>query len=192
LRQWDRLGLPVVFLLRRCRSLKFDEGELGMNNKLWNCLIAGTLGTTLAIASPALAFQGGGGGGGMGGGGMTGGGMGASRGGGGVAGGAQVGAVSGGAQFSGMSGASNSGGARFNGTSHFNNAQSNAQVAGAPFAHHGFAFHDRFHDRRFFHHRFDRFAFADAPFYTAYNSCLRREWTPYGPRWVDVCGDDGY
>ncbi len=28
-----------------------------MNNKLLSCLIAGALGTTLALASPALAFQ---------------------------------------------------------------------------------------------------------------------------------------
>ena len=42
-----------------------------MSNKLLNCLIAGALATTLALASPALAFKGGGGGGmrgGMGGG----------------------------------------------------------------------------------------------------------------------------
>jgi hypothetical protein len=50
-----------------------------------------------------------------------------------------------------------------------------------------FAFHDRGH---FFHHRFHRFAFVGA--YADYNGCLRRVWTSYGPRWVNVCGDYGY
>jgi len=45
-----------------------------MNNKVFSCLIAGALATTLALASPALARGGGGHGGGMGGG-MHGGGM---------------------------------------------------------------------------------------------------------------------
>ncbi len=64
-----------------------------MNNKVLSCLIAGVLGATLALASPALA-RGGGGGGGMHGGGM-GGGMHA----GGMGGGMQVGAISGGTRF---------------------------------------------------------------------------------------------
>src|SRR5260370_15897589 len=45
--------------------LQFNHGGIGMNNRLLNCLIAGALGTALALASPALAFRGGGGGGGM-------------------------------------------------------------------------------------------------------------------------------
>jgi hypothetical protein len=54
-----------------------------------------------------------------------------------------------------------------------------------------FAFHDRDHfHNRFFHHRFHRFAFVGA--YADYNGCLRRVWTSYGPRWVNVCGDYGY
>src|SRR5258708_7996234 len=44
--------------------LQFNHGGIGMNNRLLNCLIAGALGTALALASPALAFRGGGGGGG--------------------------------------------------------------------------------------------------------------------------------
>ena len=28
--------------------------------------------------------------------------------------------------------------------------------------------------------------------YAAYDSCWRRTWTPYGLRWVNVCGDYGY
>jgi len=160
-----------------------------MNNKLLNCLVAGVLVTTLAGASPALAFRGGGGGGGGGGmhgGGMGGGGMhvGAIGGGGGM----HVGAMGGGTRFGGMSA-----GSRFSGT----------RFAGTPFAAHAaftprfsrFAFHDRraFFHHRFFHHRFNRFAFVGAPFvYAAYNSCWRRVWTPYGLQWVDVCSDYGY
>src|SRR5258708_22110304 len=53
--------------------LQFNHGGIGMNNRLLNCLIAGALGTALALASPALAFRGGGGGGGMRGGGLGGG-----------------------------------------------------------------------------------------------------------------------
>jgi hypothetical protein len=145
-----------------------------MNNKLLNCLVAGVLGTTLAVASPALAFRGGGGGmhfGGMGGG-MHVGGMG---------GGMHVGTMGGGMRFGGMSGP------RFSG----------ARFAGAPFAHAAFAprfsrfaFHDR---RAFFRHRFNRFAFVGAPLvYAAYNSCWRAVWTPYGRQWIDVCSGYGY
>jgi hypothetical protein len=138
-----------------------------MNNKLLNCLVAGALGTTLALASPALAFQGGGGkGGGMHFGAMSG--------------GMHVGGMSGGPHFSGMSGGTHFSGSRF---------------AGAPFAHAAFSPRfSSFRDRRFFfHHRFHRFALIGAPFaYAAYDSCWRRVWTPYGPRWVDICNDYGY
>jgi hypothetical protein len=57
--------------------------------------------------------------------------------------------------------------------------------------HHGF--HHGFHDR--FHHRFRHFAFFGGPFYADYgyyDGCWRRAWTPYGPQWVNVCGDYGY
>ena len=71
-------------------------------------------------------------------------------------------------------------------------------MGGAPrFAHAAFAprfAHAGFH-RPFFHHRFHhrRFAFIGEPYlYAGYNyGCLRRVWTAYGPRWVNVC-DDGY
>jgi hypothetical protein len=181
LKSLDRLGLLVVFFLRRYRRCNSTSEEIRMNNKLVSCLIAGALGTTLALASPALA-RGGGGGGGMHGGGMGG------------------GMHSGGMHFGGMSGGMHSGGMHFGGMSggpHF----SGARFASAPFAHHGFsprssrfAFrdHDHFH-HRFFHHRFNRFAFFGAPYaYAAYNDCWRRVWTSYGPQWVDVCGDYGY
>ena len=129
-----------------------------MNNKLLSCIVAGALGTSLALASPVFARGGGGGGmhGGMGG-----------------------GMHSAGMHVGGM------GGAHFSG-SHF---------AGARFAHAGFS--PRFSSFAFrghrFHHRFHRFAFVGGPFlYASYDSCWRRVWTPYGPQWVDVCGDYGY
>jgi hypothetical protein len=161
--------------LRRYSSLQFTE-EWGMNSKILNGLIAGALGATLALASPALAFRGGGGG--MGGG-MHAGGMGGGMHVGGMGGGMHVGAMSGGMHFGGMGG-----GTRFSG-GHF---------AGAHFARPGFS--PRFSRLAFrdgFHHRFHRFAFVGAPLvYASYNSCLRKVWTPYGWRWVDVCSDYGY
>ena len=150
-----------------------------MTNKILSCLIVGALGATLALASPAFAR---GGGGGHGGGGM-GGGHGGGWGGGGMHAGGLGGGMGGGGQhFGGMGG-----GMRFSGT-HF---------ATAPFAHAAFGprfSHFAFRDHRFFrHHRFNRFAFIGAPYaYAAYDTCLRRVWTPYGVRWVNVCGDYGY
>jgi len=88
-----------------------------------------------------------------------------------------------------------SGGARFSGGGggpHF----SGSRFTGSHFAHPGFrssnfAFRHG-HNRPFFHHhRFNRFAFIGAS-YAAYDSCYRRVWTSYGPRWVDVCGDYSY
>jgi hypothetical protein len=141
-----------------------------MNNKLLNGLIAGTMATTLALASPVLAR--GGGGGGMGGG-MHGGGM-------------HFGG--GGARFGGMSG-----GANFVGGRSFA-AVSGGSFAGARFAHPGFAPRfSRFHDGRFFPHRHHRCAFIGAPYiYANYDGCWRRVWTPYGLRWANVCSAYGY
>lgn len=137
-----------------------------MSNKLLKYLVAGALGTTLALASPAFGRGGGGGGhgGGMGGGmhgGMGGGGM-------------HVGGIGGGMHF---------GGDRFAG----------AHAGFSPgFSRFAFHDHDGFH-HRFFDHRFHRFAFFGAPYaYAAYDSCWRRAWTPYGLQWVNVCGDYGY
>ena len=143
-----------------------------MNNKLLSCLIAGALGTTLALASPALAFHGGGG-----------------MGGGGVHAGAMAGGMSGGGMSSGARFGAMSGGPAFNG----------GRSASMAFAHPGFTPRSstfrpsRFSDRDHFgHHRFHRFAFG-VPFdYAAYDSCWRRVWTSYGLGWVDVCGDYGY
>ena len=111
---------------------------------------------------------------------MHGGGMGGGMHGGGMGGGMHAGGMGGGMHVGGMSG-----GPRFSGGSHF---------AGARFAHGGFS--PRFsnfafrHHGHFIHHRFHRFAFVGAPFaYAAYDSCWRRTWTPYGLRWVNVCGD---
>jgi hypothetical protein len=191
LKPLDRLGLLIVFFLRRHSSLQFNHGGIGMNNKILRCLAAGALSAALALASPALARGGGGGGGGggHGGGGMGGGHGGMGMGGGhggmggmGMGGGMHAGGWGGGAHFGGMNG-----GAHFSG-GHF---------AGARFAHAGFSprfssFGFRGH-ARFFHHRFHRFAFVGGPIlYASYDSCWRRVWTPYGPQWADVCGDYGY
>jgi hypothetical protein len=63
-----------------------------------------------------------------------------------------------------------------------------SRFAGPRFAHAGFAHHGRF-----FHHRHHRFAFIGVPYaYAAYDGCWRRTWTPYGLRWVNVCGAYGY
>ncbi len=158
-----------------------------MTSKLRSCLIAGAIGTTLALVSPALAFHGGGG---MGGG-MHIGGMG---------GGMHFGGMGGGTHFGGMGGAhfGGMGGARFGGPGFAAPRSSFAAVHVArpgfsTFARPGFAprfSHFAFHDHRFFHHH--RFAFIGAPFLfagAAYDSCWRRVWTAYGPRWVDVCSD---
>ena len=155
-----------------------------MNSKLLNCLIAGTLATTLALASPALARGGGGGGGGRGGGmggGMHAGGMGGGMHGGGAhfsGGGAHFGAMGGGARFSGRSFV---GGRSFTGTR---------------FAHAGFSpqfSRSAFHHGHFFHHRFHRFAFVGAPYaYANYDDCWRRVRTSYGLRWANVCSTYGY
>jgi hypothetical protein len=137
-----------------------------MISKLVSCLVAGALGATVAVTSPALARGGGGGGGGMHGGSM-GGGMHA----GGMAGGMHFGAMGGGMRF---------GGSRF---------------AGAHFVHAGFSprfSRFGFRDHRFFRHdRFHRFAFVGAPFLYAdyyYDGCWRTAWTPYGQQWVNACG----
>jgi hypothetical protein len=87
--------------------------------------------------------------------------------------------MGGGMRFSGMGGPrfSGMGGPRFVG----------GGFVGPRFAHAGF--HRGFHHR--FHHR--RFAFIGAPFiYASYDSCWRRVWTGYGPRWVNVCRLYGY
>jgi hypothetical protein len=53
--------------------------------------------------------------------------------------------------------------------------------------------HLAFHNHRFFFRHHHRFAFFGAPFIYAasYDSCWRRVWTDFGPRWVNVC-DYGY
>ncbi len=135
-----------------------------MNNKVLSCLIAGALGTTLALASPALAHGGGGG--------PVVAGTPAMSGGGGAHGG-----MSGGTHFGAMGGM------------HFG-AMSGGRFGGMHFAHAGF--HGGFR-HRVFHHRFHRFVFVGAPFlYAGYDSCWRRVWTDFGLQWVNVCNDYGY
>lgn len=156
-----------------------------MTNKILSCLIVGALGTTLALASPAFARGGGGGGGG----GHGGGGMGGGHGGGGWGGGGMhAGGMGGGMHFGGMGGGPRfgamNGGMRFSGT----------RFATAPHAFTPRFSRFAFRDHRFFHHhRFNRFAFVDGPYaYAGYDTCLSRVWTPYGVRWINVCGDYGY
>jgi hypothetical protein len=154
-----------------------------MNNRLFNCLIAGTLAMTLAVASPALGRGGGGGGGG---GGHSGG-----------MGGGHSGGMGGGMHASGMGGGAHFGGMGSSGT-HF----SGGRFATASFAHPGFSHRsarfasrdrDHFRDRDRDHDRFHRFGFFDGPYaYASYDSCWRRTWTPYGLQWVDVCSGYGY
>jgi hypothetical protein len=175
------LALLIVLFLRRYRRCNFNHGGIGMNNRLFNCLIAGTLATALAVASPALGRGGGGGGGGHAGG---------------MGGGGHVGGMGGGMHASGMGGGARFGGMGSSGT-HF----SGGRFAAASFAHPGFSHrsarlafrdrdHDRFHDR--FHHRFHHRFFGGSFAYAGYDSCWRRTWTPYGLQWVDVCSDYSY
>jgi hypothetical protein len=153
-------------------ALGSSTEDLSMRNKLVGYVAAGTL--ALALASPALAFHGGGGGHGMGGG-MGGGGWGGMH---------SMGAMSHpmgggtGPHWSGGIGPHWSGG----GWHRANFSQ--------------FAFRDGFH-HGFFHHRFNRFAFFfGAPYYdygdAYYDDCWRRVRTHYGLQVVNVCGDYGY
>ena len=146
-----------------------------MNNKLLKCLTAGAMAVTLALASPVLAR---GGGGGHGGGGHGGGG------------GMHGGMHGGGMHFGGTGGGMRGGGMGFAG-SRAGFAGSRFGFAGSRFAGPRFV-HARFaHHGRFFHHR--RFAFIGVPYaYAAYDGCWRRTWTPYGLRWVNICGGYGY
>jgi hypothetical protein len=133
-----------------------------MNNRLLNCLIAGALGATVALASPAFARGGGGGGGAHGGGGGGGhGGMGGM----------------GGGHFGGI------GGAHFAGA-HFGHAGASPRFA---FHDHG-GFGRRVFDRRL--HRF--VFIGGPYLYAGYDDCWRRTWTSYGLQWVNVCGNYGY
>jgi hypothetical protein len=178
LKALDHLALLIVFFVRRHSSQQLNTEEIRMNNKVLSCLIAGALSTALALAPPALA-RGGGGGGGHGGGwggGMHGGGWSGGMRGGGWSGGMRAGMPGG----WGGNRAVNFSGSRFAGT-HF----SGSRFAGRQFAHSRFAFRDHR-----FHHRFHRFAFVGS--YAAYDGCWQRTWTPYGLRWVNVCGDYGY
>jgi hypothetical protein len=91
-----------------------------MISKLVSCLVAGALGATVAITSPALARGGGGGGGGHGGG---------------MGGGMHAGGMGGGMRF---------GGSGFAGT-HFAHAGLSPRFSRSGFRDHRFFRHDRFH-----------------------------------------------
>jgi len=157
-----------------------------MTNRLIKYLVAGALSATLALASPAFAFRGVMGGGGMHmGGGMHFGGMA----------GPHFGCMAG-PHFGGMGGPHF--GAGFAGPrASFGAVRPGFSSFGRP----GFspAFHPgfnrfAFHNNRFFFHHHRRFAFIGAPFLFAggFDTCWRRVWTAWGPRWVNVCADSGW
>ena len=151
-----------------------------MTNRLFKYFGAAALGATLAIASPALAFHGGGMGGGM-----------------------HMGGMGGGMHFGGMGGphVSGMGGPHFGAGFAGPRTSFGAVRPGfSTFSRPGFSpafgprfHHFAFHDNRFFFHHHRRFAFVGAPFlFAGYDSCWRRVWTAWGPRWVNVCTDYGW
>jgi hypothetical protein len=146
--------------------------DFSMSSRLANYLIAGAFVSALALASPALAFRGGGGMGmrGMGGGmGMHSMGMG------------------GGMAMHPMGAAPRVGAMRF-AAAPMSHAAWGPGWSRSAFPHNARIFH-----HRFFHHRFNRFAFVGVPFfYAGYDSCWRQVWTRYGLQWVNACGDYGY
>jgi hypothetical protein len=150
--------------------------DFSMSNRFANYLIAGALVSALALASPALAFRGGGG---MGGGGAHG-----------------VGGMGGGMAMHGMGGGMAMHpmgmGPRVGATS-FAAAPMSRAAFGPGFSRSAFPHHANFLPHRFFHRRFNRFAFVGAPFYYAgYDDCWRQVWTRYGVQWVNACGYFGY
>jgi hypothetical protein len=154
-----------------------------MKSKLLGCLSAAVLGTAIAIATPAMAFRGGGFGGmhgGFGGGGMHFGGM--------PGGGMRFGAMPGRGMFMGRS-AFIPGAGRF----------AAAPFAGRRLAVNRFNNPFFFRNRFFFRHRFfrDNFFFVGVPFgvgwgWPYYSGCWRQVWTGYGYQWINVCYDYGY
>jgi hypothetical protein len=134
--------------------------DFSMSNRFANYLIAGALVSALALASPALAFRGGGGMG-MGGGMHVGGGM-------------------------GMHGIGMGGGMAMH-------PPMSRAAFGPGLSRSAFPHHANFLHHRFFHRRFNRFAFVGAPFYYAgYDDCWRQVWTRYGVQLVNACGYFGY
>jgi hypothetical protein len=147
-----------------------------MSNRLANYLFAGALVSALALASPALAFRGGGG-------------MGAGMGMHGIGGGMGMHSVGmgGGMAMHPMGTAPRVGAMRFAA------APMSRAAWGPGWSRSAFPHHAHFFHHRFFHHRFNRFAFVGVPyFYAGYDDCWRQVWTRYGLQWGNVCGDYGY
>jgi hypothetical protein len=136
--------------------------DFSMSNRLASYLIAGALVAALALASPALAFRGGGGGMGMHG---MGGGMAMHP----MGAGPRVGAMS----FA---------------AAPMSRAAWGSGWSRSAFSHHAHFFHHRFFHHRF--NRF-AFVGAPY-FYAGYDECWRQVWTRYGLQWVNACGDYGY
>ena len=140
-----------------------------MKTKLLVCIAAALIGTEIIIATPAIAFHGGGFGGGMHGGGFGGGGM--HFGGGGFRGGM----VTGRSVF----------------------VPGGTRLAGVPFT--GRRFAGGAHNAFFFRHHphFRNFVFIGGPFLyddVGYygDSCWQQVWAPYGWQWTNVCFGYGF
>jgi hypothetical protein len=146
-----------------------------MSNRLASYVMGGALVAALALASPALAFRGGGGGMGMHG---MGGGMGMHS----------MGMGAGGRMAMHEMGVAPRVGAMSFAAAPMSRAAGGPGWSRSAFPHHAHFFH-----HHFFHHRFNRFAFVGVPyFYAGYDDCLRQVWTRYGLQWVNACGDYGY
>ncbi len=168
-----------------------------MRTKLLGCLAATAMGTAIVVATPALAFRGGGFGGGLHGG-FGGAGFHRGFGGGGFRGGMFTGRsvfVPGGNRFVGRSVVAGS----FNRAGRFDRDDRFGRRFGRfdrdDRFRHRFGRFDR--DHRFaFVNGFDNFAFFGVPFgydYAAYgNGCWRQVWTPYGWQWSNICYEYGY
>jgi hypothetical protein len=136
--------------------------DFSMSNRFASCVMACALVAALALASPALAFRGGGGGMGMHG---MGGGMGMHA----LGVGPRVGAVS----FA---------------AAPMSRAAWGPGWSRSASPHHAHFFNHRFFHHRF--NRF-AFVGAPY-FYASYDDCWRQVWTRYGLQWVNACGDYGY
>jgi hypothetical protein len=172
----NTFGLLVVVISATGSLTGASTMEDSMSNRLAKYFIAGALVSAFALASPALAFRGGGG---MGmGGGMHGMGGGVGMRGMGMGGGMAMHPMGAGPRV---------------GASSFAAAPMSRAAFGPSFSRSAFPRHANFFHHRFFHRRFNRFAFFGAPFFNAgYDDCWRQVWTQYGLQWVNACGYYGY
>ena len=155
-----------------------------MKTKLLGCLAATVMAAAIAVATPAMAFHGGGGFGGFHGG-FGGGGFHGGFGGGGFRGGMVTGRsafVSGGNRFA---------GARFAGRHAFVNRRFFDDGRRDRIEGRRDRFEDRFRHRRFFVNRFDNFAFFGVPFAYGYAAYGKGCWRWDGWQWINLCSNYG-